>query len=419
MRIAQSLYEGISLGKDGNIGLITYIRTDSLRISDVAKNEAIGFISEVYGEKYLVSSSKKKTRGNNTQDAHEAIRPTAVSRTPESIKEYLSKDEYKLYVLIWKRFLASQMADGVFLHTKVDIMTKDYQFTSSGMVQKFDGYLVIYQDIQNPEKDNALPPLEINENLRLINYIPKQHFTQPPARYTEASLIKVLEEKGIGRPSTYVATIETLTFRNYICREDKQFYPTEIGILVNSLLVEYFENIINSEFTADMESKLDEIEEGKIQWKEVISDFYNIFENLLDKAENEIAKVTIEDEVSDEICEKCGRPFLIKVGRYGKFLACSSFPECKNAKPFLEKIGVNCPECSKGEIIVRRSKKGRIFYGCNLYPECNFISWQKPIGKKCPKCHNGHLVEKNTKKKEKIIVCDVPGCGYKEESTNE
>lgn len=419
MRIAQSLYEGISLGKDGNIGLITYMRTDSLRISDVAKNEAIGFISEVYGEKYLVSSSKKKTRGNNTQDAHEAIRPTAVSRTPESIKEYLSKDEYKLYELIWKRFLASQMADGVFLHTKVDIMTKDYQFTSSGMVQKFDGYLVIYQDIQNPEKDNALPPLEINENLRLINYIPKQHFTQPPARYTEASLIKVLEEKGIGRPSTYVATIETLTFRNYICREDKQFYPTEIGILVNSLLVEYFENIINSEFTADMESKLDEIEEGKIQWKEVISDFYNIFENLLDKAENEIAKVTIEDEVSDEICEKCGKPFLIKVGRYGKFLACSSFPECKNAKPFLEKIGVNCPECSKGEIIVRRSKKGRIFYGCNLYPECNFISWQKPIGKKCPKCHNGHLVEKNTKKKQKIIVCDVPGCGYKEESTNE
>ena len=419
MRLAQSLYEGISLGKDGNTGLITYMRTDSLRVSDVAKDEARGFISEAYGDKYLALSTKKKKNANNIQDAHEAIRPTAVMRTPESIKEYLSKDEYKLYNLIWKRFLASQMADGVFLHKKVNIIAEDYLFVSTGIIQKFDGYLAVYQDAQESDKDKILPPLEINENLRLLKHIPKQHFTQPPARYTEASLIKVLEEKGIGRPSTYVATIETLTFRNYICRENKQFYPTEIGILVNSLLVEYFSSIINSEFTADMELKLDAIEEGKIQWKEVIADFYSIFEKLLDKAENEIAKVTIEDEVSDEICEKCGKPFLIKMGRYGKFLACSSFPECKNAKPFLEKIDINCPKCGKGEIVVRRSKKGRVFYGCNLYPECDFISWQKPIGKKCPQCHNGYLVEKNSKNKQKIIVCDASGCSYKKENLNE
>lgn len=419
MRLAQALYEGISLGKEGNIGLITYMRTDSTRLSDTAKLEASAYISEHYGEAFLLENQQKlKAKATKVQDAHEAIRPTAASRDPEYVKEYLSRDEFRLYELIWKRFIASQMAPAMFDHTVASISAGDYQFNATGMVQIFEGYLKVYQESKDSEKDKSLPKLLENDVLVLVKELPKQHFTQPPARYTEASIIKMLEEKGIGRPSTYVATIETLVFRNYIVRENKQFYPTEIGNLVNSLLVTYFNEVVNSEFTANMEDKLDKIEEGQVAWQNVIGDFYDVFDKLLEKAEDEIGEVKIEDEVSDEICEKCGKPFLIKMGRYGKFLACSSFPECRNAKPLLEKINVICPECGKGEIVIRRSKKGRIFYGCNLYPSCEYTSWQKPTGHRCPECQVGHLVEKMSKKGNQV-VCDNPSCHYKEVKEDE
>lgn len=419
MRLAQALYEGISLGKEGNVGLITYMRTDSTRVSDTAKTEAIAYISKNYGDVFLAdSSSKSKTSATKIQDAHEAIRPTSAVRDPEYVKAYLSKDEFKLYELIWKRFIASQMVSAKFNHTVATISADEYQFSATGMVQLFEGYLKVYQESKDEDRDKSLPELVEGDCLAVIKEVPKQHFTQPPARYTEASLIKTLEEKGIGRPSTYVATIETLIFRNYIVRESKQFYPTEVGNLVNKLLVDYFNDIVNSEFTASMEANLDKIEDGSLSWQDVIGDFYLVFDNLLKKAESEIGEVKIEDEVSDELCEKCGKPFLIKMGRYGKFLACSSFPDCRNAKPLLEKINVACPKCGKGELVIRRSKKGRIFYGCDNYPACDYTSWQKPIGKQCPACEDGYLVEKVSKKGSQV-VCDNQACHYKEVKNDE
>lgn len=419
MRLAQALYEGISLGKEGNIGLITYMRTDSTRISDTAKSEASAYISKNYGEVFLAdSSSKNKTGTTKIQDAHEAIRPTSAARDPEYVKAFLSKDEFKLYELIWKRFIASQMASAKFNHTVATISAEEYQFSATGMVQLFEGYLKVYQESKDEDRDKSLPELIEGDCLAVIKEVPKQHFTQPPARYTEASLIKTLEEKGIGRPSTYVATIETLIFRNYIVRESKQFYPTEVGNLVNKLLVDYFNDIVNSEFTASMEANLDKIEDGSLSWQQVIGEFYLVFDNLLKKAESEIGEVKIEDEVSDELCEKCGKPFLIKMGRYGKFLACSSFPDCRNAKPLLEKINVDCPKCGKGDLVIRRSKKGRIFYGCDNYPTCDYTSWQKPIGKHCPACEQGYLVEKVSKKGSQV-VCDNQACHYKEVKNDE
>lgn len=419
MRLAQALYEGISLGKEGSIGLITYMRTDSIRISDSAKEEASDYILNHFGNNFLAPSSKaKKAKIAKVQDAHEAIRPTSALRDPEYVKDYLSRDEFRLYELIWKRFIASQMASAQFDHTVTSILAGDYQFTATGMVQLFEGYLKVYKESKDGDVDKSLPELIEGDSLKVVKEIPKQHFTQPPARYTEASLIKMLEEKGIGRPSTYVATIETLVIRNYIVRENKQFFPTEVGNLVNGLLVNYFNAIVNGEFTADMETRLDKIEDGEVAWQKVIGEFYEVFETLLEKAEAEIGEVKIEDEVSDEICEKCGSHYLIKMGRYGKFLACSSFPNCRNAKPLLEKIHVTCPECGKGELVVRRSKKGRIFYGCNLYPSCEYTSWLKPIGKKCPECEAGHLVEKMTKKGTQN-VCDNQMCHYKEVKVDE
>ena len=421
MRLAQGLYEGVQLGRAGSIGLITYMRTDSIRISDQAKQQAETYISENYGENYLSTGkvSTKKKGNQNVQDAHEAIRPTYIDRDPESVKEYLSKDEYRLYKLIWSRFLASQMSAAEFEVTNAEISAGDYLFTASGSVNVFKGYQVLYDDVQDATKDEKeLPKLSLEEQLTYVKNYPKQHFTQPPPRYTEASLIKTMEEKGIGRPSTYVATIETITVRNYVYREKKSFYTTEIGELVNELLVQNFGDIINVDFTAQLESDLDRIEDGERQWKDVLRQFYDIFSEKLEIAEKNIGEVKIEDEITDIICEKCGKPFAIKMGRYGKFLACTGFPECRNTRPLLEEIGVACPKCGKGQVVKRRSKKGRVFYGCDQYPECEFVTWEKPTGEKCPSCGEGYLVEHVTKNGVSKI-CTNKECNYKEEINGE
>lgn len=421
MRLAQGLYEGVQLGRAGSIGLITYMRTDSIRISDQAKQQAETYISENYGENYLSTGkvSTKKKGNQNVQDAHEAIRPTYIDRDPESVKEYLSKDEYRLYKLIWSRFLASQMSAAEFEVTNAEISAGDYLFTASGSVNVFKGYQVLYDDVQDATKDEKeLPKLYLEEQLTYVKNDPKQHFTQPPPRYTEASLIKTMEEKGIGRPSTYVATIETITVRNYVYREKKSFYTTEIGELVNELLVQNFGDIINVDFTAQLESDLDRIEDGERQWKDVLRQFYDIFSEKLEIAEKNIGEVKIEDEITDIICEKCGKPFAVKMGRYGKFLACTGFPECRNTRPLLEEIGVACPKCGKGQVVKRRSKKGRVFYGCDQYPECEFVTWEKPTGEKCPSCGEGYLVEHVTKNGVSKI-CTNKECNYKEEINGE
>ena len=421
MRLAQGLYEGVQLGRAGSIGLITYMRTDSIRISDQAKQQAETYISENYGENYLSTGkvSTKKKGNQNVQDAHEAIRPTYIDRDPESVKEYLSKDEYRLYKLIWSRFLASQMSAAEFEVTNAEISAGDYLFTASGSVNVFKGYQVLYDDVKDATKDEKeLPKLSLEEQLSYVKNDPKHHFTQPPPRYTEASLIKTMEEKGIGRPSTYVATIETIIVRNYVYREKKSFYTTEIGELVNELLVQNFGDIINVDFTAQLESDLDRIEDGERQWKDVLRQFYDIFSEKLEIAEKNIGEVKIEDEITDIICEKCGKPFAIKMGRYGKFLACTGFPECRNTRPLLEEIGVACPKCGKGQVVKRRSKKGRVFYGCDQYPECEFVTWEKPTGEKCPSCGEGYLVEHVTKNGVSKI-CTNKECNYKEEINGE
>lgn len=411
MRVAQQLYEGISLGKQGSVGLITYMRTDSTRIADVAKADAAAFIKERYGEAFLPKEQKNYKNKNNAQNAHEAIRPTYVDKTPESIKEYLTNEQYKLYKLIWERFVASQMASAQLEQTTIVTRSGKYDFTTSGTIVTFKGYMEVYEESKEDEETNQkLVPVEVGQVLVSEQLLPKQHFTQPPARYTEATLIKTLEEKGIGRPSTYAPTVETVLARNYVVREAKQFYPTELGILVVDLLKEHFPDIIDVNFTAGLESKLDGIEEGVYYWKDILRDFYGPFEKELAAAEEKIGPVKIEDEVSDEICEKCGRNMVIKMGRFGKFLACPGFPECSNAKPLLEKIDVTCPVCHEGEVVLRRSKKGRTFYGCSNYPECDFVSWDRPTGERCPKC-NSIMVERNTKK-GKLVICSNKECNF-------
>ncbi|MFR6291792.1 MAG: type I DNA topoisomerase [Peptococcaceae bacterium] len=411
MRVAQQLYEGISLGKQGSVGLITYMRTDSTRIADVAKADAAAFIKERYGEAFLPKEQKNYKNKNNAQNAHEAIRPTYVDKTPESIKEYLTNEQYKLYKLIWERFVASQMASAQLEQTTIVTRSGKYDFTTSGTIVTFKGYMEVYEESKEDEEANQkLVPVEVGQALVSEQLLPKQHFTQPPARYTEATLIKTLEEKGIGRPSTYAPTVETVLARNYVVREAKQFYPTELGILVVDLLKEHFPDIIDVNFTAGLESKLDGIEEGAYYWKDILRDFYGPFEKELAAAEEKIGPVKIEDEVSDEICEKCGRNMVIKMGRFGKFLACPGFPECSNAKPLLEKIDVTCPVCHEGEVVLRRSKKGRTFYGCSNYPECDFVSWDRPTGERCPKC-NSIMVERNTKK-GKLVICSNKECNF-------
>ncbi len=415
MMLAQQLYEGIDLGKQGTVGLITYMRTDSTRISETAQTEARTYITEAFGTEYIGTEKKKETKKSNAQDAHEAIRPTSVMRKPEELKSFLSRDQLRLYKLIWERFVASQMASAIMDTVTARLINNNVQFRSSGSVVKFPGFMKVYVESKDDgaeEKDKMLPPLEVGETVFSKDLEPKQHFTQPPPRYTEARLVRTLEELGIGRPSTYVPTLETIQKRGYVGLDNKRFVPTELGEIVIELILEFFPEIINIEFTANMEQSLDEVEEGNANWVKIVDDFYVGFEPRLEKAEKEMREVEIKDEPAGEDCELCNHPMVFKMGKYGKFMACSNFPDCRNTKPIVKEIGVTCPKCDKGQIIERRSnKKKRLFYGCGTYPECDFVSWDKPIGRKCPKCE-GMLVEKKLKKGVQVQCIS---CDYEEE----
>nr|WP_222611850.1 type I DNA topoisomerase [Streptococcus hominis] len=399
MMVAQQLYEGINIGS-GVQGLITYMRTDSTRISPVAQNEAATFITDRFGEKYSKHGSRIRN-AFGAQDAHEAIRPSSVFNTPENIAKYLDKDQLKLYTLIWNRFVASQMTAAVFDTMSVKLEQNGVQFAANGSQVKFDGYLAIYND---SDKNKMLPDMEKGDIVKRVNTNPEQHFTQPPARYSEATLIKTLEENGVGRPSTYAPTIETIQKRYYVKLVSKRFEPTELGEIVNSLIVEFFPDIVNVKFTADMEAKLDDVEVGKEQWQKVIDEFYKPFGKEVAKAETEMEKIQIKDEPAGFDCEVCGSPMVIKLGRYGKFYACSNFPDCRHTQAIVKEIGVECPKCHKGQIIERKTKRNRLFYGCNRYPDCDFTSWDKPVGRSCPKCGQ-YLVEKKVRGGGKQVVC--------------
>ncbi len=415
MMIAQQLYEGIDIKKQGTVGLITYMRTDSTRISTSAQEEAKEYIKEKYGNEYISNHKKQSKKVKNAQDAHEAIRPTSILRNPASIKNYLSKDQYKLYSLIWERFIASQMAQAILDTMTVDIIIgkENALFRATGSKIKFLGFIKVYvegnDDSTDTDKEQYLPHINENEELKLLETNPEQHFTQPPPRYSEARLVKTMEELGIGRPSTYAPTLDTIQKRGYVKLEQKKFLPTELGKLVIEMIEEFFSKFIKVEFTAEMEDNLDKVEEGELNWIDVLDEFYMDFEKSFKIAEEEMKDVEIQDEISDETCEKCGKHMVYKLGRYGKFLACSGFPECRNTKPILNMIDVKCPKCD-GEIVERKGKK-KTFYGCKNYPECDFISFDKPISRPCPKC-NGMLVEKRSKKKTQV-KCTV--CEYIEE----
>lgn len=410
MMVAQQLYEGISLGKSGTQGLITYMRTDSTRISPVAQNEAANFITERFGATYSKHGNRVKN-ASGAQDAHEAIRPSNVTLTPESIAQHLDKDQLKLYTLIWNRFVASQMTAAIFDTMKVHLEQNGMRFTANGSQVKFDGYLAVYND---SDKNKILPDMAEGDSVKKVSTNPEQHFTQPPARYSEATLIKTLEENGVGRPSTYAPTLDVIQRRYYVRLAAKRFEPTELGEIVNGLIVEFFPDIVDVKFTADMESKLDEVEEGKQQWQTVIDAFYKPFEKELAKAETEIEKIQIKDEPAGFDCELCGHPMVIKLGRYGKFYACSNFPECHNTKAITKEIGVTCPLCGEGQVIERKTKRNRIFYGCDRYPDCEFTSWDKPVGRTCPKSGD-YLVEKKIRGGGKQVVCSNEECDYAEE----
>lgn len=408
MSVAQQLYEGIKIGGGVTQGLITYMRTDSTRISPVAQRQAADFIETAYGKDYLKTTNRIKNN-DSAQDAHEAIRPSDVTLTPDAIAGYLDKDQLKLYRLIWNRFVASQMSAAVFDTMKVDLSQNGVQFKANGSQVKFDGYLTVYND---SDKNKMLPDMAVGDIVKQATIAPEQHFTQPPARYSEATLIKTLEENGVGRPSTYAPTLETIQKRYYVKLSAKRFEPTELGEIVNSLMLGYFPDIVDVAFTADMEKRLDDIEEGSEQWQEVIDDFYKPFEKELAKAEKEMEKIQIKDEPAGFDCDECGHPMVIKMGRHGKFYACSNFPDCRHTQQIVKKIGVTCPSCHKGEVIERKSKRNRLFYGCDTYPACDFTSWDKPIGRDCPKC--GHfLVEKNIRGGAKQVIC--PEGDYEEE----
>lgn len=406
MRIAQQLYEGIEIGKEGNIGLITYMRTDSTRISPAAAEEAKAYILNQFGPAYYPDEARTHGNKEGAQDAHEAIRPTSILREPENLKPFLSKDQYRLYKLIWERFLASQMAAAVLDTVSVDLTINGVIFRANGSTIKFPGFMKIYiegNDDGQKEEESLLPPLHEGEEVALNRVEEKQHFTQPPPRYSEARLVKTLEELGIGRPSTYAPTLETIQKRGYVTLEDKRFVPTELGEVVIHLMEEFFPEILNTAFTAEMENDLDRIEEGIKDWREVLTEFYVGFEKRLAVAEKEMEKVEIADEPSDEICEKCGRTMVYKMGRFGKFLACSGFPECRNAKPIVKELEISCPSCKEGKLVERKSKnRKRTFYGCNRFPECDFVIWEKPIERPCPSC-GGMLVEKKIKKNTNIM----------------
>ena len=378
MRLAQQLYEGIDIEGQGTVGVITYLRTDSTRVSDEAAAQAVSYIGETYGENYLRHGETKKAPDRKIQDAHEAIRPTDIRRLPVKVKESLSRDQFRLYQLIWKRFAASCMADAKYHTTSVKIDGAGYRFTVSASVVAFDGFMSVYvQDEEKSDNPSLLKELGPDSELQLLEFEDKQHFTQPPAHYTEAALVKTLEELGIGRPSTYAPTISTIIARRYVAKEGRNLYLTELGEVVNHIMKQAFPSIVESDFTANVESLLDKVEEGVVNWKTVVSNFYPDLEEAVEKAEEDLQKVKIEDEVSDEGCELCGRNMVVKYGPHGKFLACPGFPECRNTKPYLEKIGVKCPKCGK-EIVLRRSSKGRKFYSCEGYPDCDFVSWKRP-----------------------------------------
>jgi len=408
MQIAQQLYEGVEIKGKGTVGLVSYIRTDSVRISDEAKAAAKAYIGTTFGEKYIGNnffSNKKK----EVQDAHEAIRPSYVDLTPDQIKASLSKDQYNLYKLIWNRFLASQMKPAVYMGMAVGIKNQDYLFKANGSKLLFDGFLKVYSPTKD-EEDKELPLLTQGETLIADEVKGEQSFTQPPPRFTEASLVKDLEEENIGRPSTYAPIIGTLTERKYIAKEKKFLVPTDLGFLVNQMMIEYFPEVVDVGFTSDIEDKLDLIEVEDLNWKSIIRDFYVTFKKDLDYADEKIEKVELEERISDEICELCGKPMAYRHGRFGEFLACTGYPDCKNTKMIVNSIGVSCPTCGK-EIIQRKSKKGRLFYGCSGYPACNQLYWNKPTEKECPKC-GSRLVEKKTKQGE--YACSNSECDYKE-----
>jgi DNA topoisomerase-1 len=406
MRIAQQLYEGVDVAGRGTVGLITYLRTDSTRVADEAVAAAASYIEENYGKNYVAAARGGSKDGKKIQDAHEAIRPTDIALSPVQVKESLSRDQFRLYQLVWKRFTASQMSGAVYETTSVNIAADKYRFHVSASKIKFDGFMSVYKDDEDEKDGNTLVKgVTENSKLKLDKLESSQHFTQPPAHFTEASLVKQLEELGIGRPSTYAPTITTIIARHYVAKENKNLYVTELGDAVNDIMKKAFPTIVDVNFTANMEALLDGVEAGEVQWKEIIRNFYPDLEEAVKSAEKELENVKIADEVSDVVCEFCGRNMVVKYGPHGKFLGCPGFPECRNTKPYFEKIGVPCPQCGK-EVVLKKTKKGRRYFGCENNPECDFMSWQKPVAKKCPKC-GGYMVEKGNK-----LACADTNCGY-------
>ena len=414
MQVVQGLYEGVDLGKEGAQGLVSYIRTDSVRVSDEALAAARAAIGDQYGENFLPAEANVYKGRSSAQDAHEAIRPTDAARTPDSIKQYLSNDQYKLYKLIYSRFIASQMADARFDTVTLEIGDSTVLLRYYGEHKVFAGFTAVYEegsDEIDEKIDSKLPRCEEGSPAALKEISPEQHFTQPPSRYTEASLVKELEELGIGRPSTYAPTVSTIIARGYVSREKKRLYPTELGRMVTGLMIDYFDSIVDTAFTAQMENELDSVEAGDKQWRDVLKEFYPDFEKKLERAENDIEKIVIEDEKSDVICDKCGATMVYKNGRFGRFLACPSFPECRNTQPILTYIGVKCPDCG-GEILEKTSKKNRKFYGCEKYPECQFVSWEMPVAKPCPEC--GHYMTVKRRKNDTLLLCSNEACRHHE-----
>ncbi len=413
MKIAQELYEGVEIEGIGAIGLITYMRTDSLRVSNDAVSEASKYINENYGEKYLPAKPRFFKSRSNAQDGHEAIRPSTPSLAPMAVKSSLTNDQFKLYKLIWERFMASQMADCIQKTTQADITANGYVFKASGYKVDFDGFTTLYMESKDEEqeKETQLPQLENGTTCKVKEIAQNQHFTQPPARFTEASLIKAMEEYGIGRPSTYAATISTITSREYVKREGKTLIPTELGETMAQLMKERFPKIVNVKFTAQMEQDLDTVESGDVEWVKLLDQFYSDFEKTLKKAKTDMAgvKLQLKEDETDIICEKCGKKMVVKVGRYGKFIACPGYPECKNVKKYVEEAGTTCPKCG-GNVIIKRTKKGKVFYGCSNYPDCDFVSWYEPVAEKCPQC--GDILFKK-KGKKATLFCQREGCGYK------
>ena len=406
MRLAQQLYEGVDIKGEGTVGLITYLRTDSTRVSDEAEKMAADFIRSHYGEEYLSENASVKKSGQKIQDAHEAIRPTDLDKIPAAVKEQLPRDLFRLYQLIWKRFVASRMSAAKYETTSVKLQADDRVFTLSASKRSFDGFMSVYVSEEDKEEETALTgELEKNTKLSFVSFSPMQHFTQAPARYTEASLVRALEELGIGRPSTYAPTITTILARHYVVKENRNLYVTELGEVVNNMMKSAFPSIVDVNFTANMEALLDGVEEGTVKWKTVVSNFYPDLDEAVRQAEKDLEHVTIADEVSDEVCELCGRQMVIKYGPHGRFLACPGFPECRNTKPYFEKIGVSCPKCGK-DIVLKKTRKGRKYYGCIDNPECDFMVWQRPSGEKCPKCGNLLLIKGNK------LVCADEQCGY-------